>query len=57
MTNYSAKISQNATGEFFAMIVRTDKDGERQIANDYKCRYFKTLKAAQKSTTAYLAKI
>ena len=57
MTNYSAKITQDATGFFFAMIIRTDKDGEQQIANDYNCRYFKTLKSAQKSTSAYLAKI
>ena len=53
---YTAKISQDASGMFFAMVIRTDKDGQKQVAVDYKARYFKTRKAAEKSTSAYIAK-
>ena len=53
---YTAKISQDATGMFFAMVIRTDYDGQKQVAFNYKARYFKTRKAAEKSTNAYIAK-
>jgi len=53
---YTAKISQDATGMFFAMVIRTDNDGQKQVAFNYKARYFKTRKAAEKSTNAYIAK-
>jgi len=57
MTKYEARISKNAYGDFYAFIVRIDKDGEVSVIHGYKGRHFATLKAAEKSTAAYLAKI
>ena len=53
---YTAKISKNAEGSFYALIVRVDKDGETSVVNDYNGRHFKTEKAAIKSTSNYLVK-
>ena len=56
MSKYEARIRK--TGEnFYARIVRIDSDGEENVIHGYKGRHFATLKAAEKSTSAYLAKM
>lgn len=57
MTKYTANIRKTADGSFYALIVRIDSDGEQSVIHGYKGRHFATLKAAEKSTSAYLAKI
>ena len=56
MSKYQAKISKDAEGTFYAMIVRVDADGYQQVINHYSARHFKTEKAAIKSTSNYIAK-
>lgn len=56
MSNYQAAIKQDATGEFYALVVRVDRDGEQSVDFGYRGRHFKTLKAAEKSTASYIAK-
>jgi hypothetical protein len=56
MSKYEARIRE--TGDtFYAFIVRIDKDGEESVIHGYKGRHFLTMKAAERSTAAYLAKI
>ncbi len=57
MSKYEAKITKTADGSFYALIVRIDKDGEQNVIHGYKGRHFASIKAAEKSTSAYLAKI
>ena len=57
MSNYQPRITKNADGEFFALIVRVDYDGEENVIQGYKGRHFKTRKAAERSTTKYIAKM
>lgn len=52
---YQAKILANDFNEFYAMIVRIDNDGEQSVIHGYKGRSFKTLKAAERSTSNYIA--
>jgi hypothetical protein len=56
MSNYQARIRENADGDFYALIVRIDRDGEESVIHGYRGRHFKTLKAAQKSTANYIKK-
>ena len=53
---YKPTTTQDATGEVYALIVRVDRDGSENVIHGYKGRYFKTMKAAIKSTTGYIAK-
>ena len=57
MSKYEPRIRKNADGGFYALIVRIDRDGEENVIHGYKGRHFATLSAAQKSTSAYIAKI
>lgn len=57
MSNYKANITKTADGSFYALIVRVDRDGQERVIHGYKGRHFATAKAAEKSTSAYLAKI
>ena len=57
MSNYQARITKTADGSFYALIVRIDRDGEENVIHGYKGRHFANVKAAQKSTDTYLAKI
>ncbi len=57
MSNYKAEIKKNKDGDFFALVVRVDYDDEVFVCRGYKGRYFKTLKAAQKSTQKYIDKL
>lgn len=54
MTTYQPKITYNGDS-FFALIVKTDRDGEESVVNGYS-RFFKTRKAAQTSANKYIAK-
>ena len=56
MSNYKAIIREN-DGLFFALIVRIDRDGEENVIHGYKGRHFSAMKAAEKSTANYIAKI
>jgi hypothetical protein len=53
---YKSAITENATNEFYALIVRVDRDGEEKVIHGYKGRYFKTRKAAERSTSNYITK-
>jgi len=57
MSPHKAVIRKNADGHFYALIVRIDRDGEENVINGYEGRHFKTLKAAEKSTSNYIAKM
>jgi len=56
MSKYEPRITKDGTGEFFALIVRIDRDGQENVIHGYNGRHFKTLKAAQRSTEKYIAK-
>ena len=53
---YKSAISKNAENSFYALIVRIDADGEKNVIHGYKGRHFKTEKAAIRSTSKYIAK-
>jgi hypothetical protein len=57
MSKYESRITRNADSEFYALIVRIDQDGQENVIHGYKGRHFGTLKAAEKSTGAYIAKL
>ena len=50
---YIPKIKEDNNGHY-ALIVRVDTDGEESVIHGYKGRYFKTRKAAVKSTDTYI---
>ena len=56
-----ANITPDGTGEFYALVVREQKNGfggvEEVVLRGYKGRYFKTIEAAEKSTEKYIAKV
>ena len=57
MANLKANITADASGEFYALVVRVEKDGFETVLHGYKGRYFATRAAAEKSTAKYIAKI
>lgn len=57
MSKHEARIRKTADNNFYALIVRLDRDGEESVIHGYKGRHFKTLEAAQKSTNSYIAKM
>lgn len=57
MGNYQPRITKTVDGDFFALIVRIDYDGQENVIHAYKARHFTTIKAAEKSTDSYMAKI
>lgn len=57
MSNHKARISKTAYGDFYALIVRIDRDGEEYVALGYKGRHFATKAAAEKSTAKYIRSI
>jgi demethoxyubiquinone hydroxylase (CLK1/Coq7/Cat5 family) len=57
MSKYEARITENADGRFFALIVRIDRDGEECVIHGYNSRHFASRKAAEKSTSDHLAKM
>ena len=57
MTNYKANITKQ-DGTFYALVVRIDAGETYQhVCHGYKGRFFKTEKAAIKSTSAFIAKL
>mgnify|MGYP003658348528 CR=1 FL=1 len=54
---YQSVISKDGPGLFFALVVRKDEDGEEFVCRSYNGRYFKTEKAAIKSTEKHIAKM
>ena len=53
----AAKITAQNDGGFYALIVRTDRDGSEHVIHGYKGRFFASRKAAEKSTAAFIAKV
>tara|TARA_R110000764_G_scaffold5914_2_gene22842 strand:+ start:319 stop:498 length:180 start_codon:yes stop_codon:yes gene_type:complete len=56
MSRYQSNISTSKDGSIYALIVRIDCDGESNVIHGYAGRHFKSIKAAQKSTSNYIAK-
>ena len=56
MSNYKSVISKQ-NDSFYAIIVRIDRDGQENVIHGYKGRFFKTRKAAEKSTNNYITKM
>ena len=56
MSNYQPRISKQ-DDSFYAIIVRIDRDGQENVIHGYKGRFFKTRKAAEKSTNNYITKM
>lgn len=56
-SSYQARHSVHSDGSVYALIVRVDSDGQESVIHGYKGRYFATLKAAEKSTGAYIEKM
>lgn len=54
---YISNITKDLEGRFFALVVRKDDDGEIFVQASYNGRYFKTEKAAIKSTDKHIAKM
>jgi hypothetical protein len=54
---YQSAISKDGQNLFFALVVRKDDDGEVFVQRSYNGRYFKTEKAAIKSTEKHIAKM
>ena len=57
ISRHEARISRHADGKFYALVVRIDRDGQESVIHGYKGRHFATLKAAEKSTAAHIAKL
>ena len=53
----AAKITAQNDGGFYALIVRTDRDGSEHVIHGYKGRFFASRKAAEKSIAAFIAKV
>ena len=57
MSRYESRISgKDVDGDFYALIVRVDYDGEETVINGFKGRYFKTRRRAILATTNYIKK-
>ena len=56
MSKHKANIRKNANGDFYALIVRVDYDGEENVIHGYKGRSFTTFAAASKSVAKYMEK-
>lgn len=54
MSKYEARIRKQ-DDSFYALIVRIDSDNQESVIHGYS-RFFKTLKAAEKSTSDYINK-
>ena len=55
---YKPAISKDAENMYYALVVRVDEeDQDEYVCRSYTGRYFKTEKAAIKSTTAHIEKL
>lgn len=57
MSQHEARISPTPDNDFYALIVRIDRDGSENVDHGYKGRHFPTRPAAERSTSNYIAKI
>ena len=57
MSQHEARIRQTPDNDFYALIVRIDRDGQENVIHGYKGRHFTTRSAAERSTSKYIAKI
>jgi len=55
MSDYKPAITKQ-DDSFYALVVRIDSDGEENVIHGYKGRFFKTEKAALKSTNNHINK-
>ena len=56
MSKYQPRIRKNSEGDFYALIVRVDNDGQENVIHGYKGRSFSTIEKAEKSTANYIKK-
>jgi hypothetical protein len=52
-SKYEGRVTPS-NGEFYALVVRVDKDGQESVIHGYKGKYFKTREAANKSVNTYI---
>lgn len=57
MSKHEARITETSEGRFYTVIVRIDRDGQESVIRGYDARSFATRKAAEKSTSDYIAKM
>ena len=57
MTQYKTKICERYAGNFTALIVRVDYDGNEEVLKGYGIRHFKTRDNAVKSSAKYMLKL
>ena len=57
MSNYKAIITPTSNGGYYGNVVKGGADGEYRLLHGYSGREFKTLKGAEKSTSAYISKM
>ena len=55
MSKHEARITEDADGRFYALIVRIDRDGQENVIHGYTGRHFATRKNAERSTSKYIA--
>ena len=53
---YTTNITKDSDGTFYALVIRTDYDGETQVVHGFS-RHFKTEKGALKSANTFIAKM
>lgn len=55
MSKYQPKFNKYSDGSVYAFIVRIDRDGQENVLHGF-ARHFKSLAAAEKSASNYMAK-
>lgn len=55
MSNHQPRFNKYSDGSVYALIVRIDRDGQEHVLRGF-ARHFKSLAAAEKSASNYMAK-
>lgn len=55
MSKYEPRITQDGTGEFYALVVRVDYDGSENVCHGFS-GYYKTKKSALRYANQFIAK-
>ena len=56
MSKYQPRITKDGTGEFYALVVRIDSDGEENVCHGFRGHY-KTSKGADRACARFIAKM
>lgn len=51
---YQPRITRDGTGDYYALIVRVDRDGAENVIHGYRGRHFKSYATALRSTDRYI---